>query len=188
MPTSSNSVNEQLIRVADDLWKNPVQDLSLEQLQQTLEDFQAQVLVLQSFDLAEQSLRKNERLPKKLIERVKNFLGFVYGKYSPQSNDKRIRLQELESYAIIFCGLSYHITDIHRLSPKQFDFVVQHIAGFINTRGLIRHLYRSDIENNVGHKLNPHDKKLFHQFLQGLFVCHTWSKAEQASIHWLETA
>lgn len=139
---------------------------ALKQLQQTLKDFQEQVLVLQSFDVAEQSLREDGRLPRKLIERVKNFLKFVYGENFPQSSEKRIRLQELESYAIVFCGLSYHITDIHKLSPKQFEFVVQHITGFINTRGLIRHLYRSDIENNVGHKLNPHDKKLFQKFLE----------------------
>jgi hypothetical protein len=67
-----------------------------------------------------------------------------------------------------FFGLSDTIKDVIELSASQFDFLVEHVADFVERQKLSHYLCRDDIGKAINGKVDPEDDDLYKEFLKGM--------------------
>jgi hypothetical protein len=62
--------------------------------------------------------------------------------------------------------LSYKIKTLVELPVAQFDFLVENVSVYVESRELSQRLYRDDIEKAVYAKFDPEDEDLFKDLLK----------------------
>ena len=77
-----------------------------------------------------------------------------------------MRLRKLDWSALKFLGLSYKIKNLVELPAVQFDFLVENVSAYVESRKLSQHLYRDDIDKAVYAKFDAEDEDLFKDFLK----------------------
>lgn len=75
------------------------------------------------------------------------------------------RLQKLDCSSLKFCGLSYTVREIIELPTTMFDFLVDNVADYVQSKQLSLLLCRDDINKVVLGDFDPEDEELFKCFV-----------------------
>ena len=166
MSSYQQQFDHPFIKISEDIQTN---DQALDRILEQLARLQGQATIQRTLVSTAQILSshpKNSALPNQLATRVKHIIKFVYEK--PSRNEARsVHLRKLECNALKFCGLAYTIRNLLRLPELQFEYLVEYVAEFVNSRGLVQHLYRSDINKIIDQEIVAEDEQLFREFLTG---------------------
>jgi hypothetical protein len=167
LSSSNLSIN---IKISEDIQTND--DQGLDGILEQLARLRAQATVQKTLVSAAQILNSHPSkgaLPNQLATRVKHIIKFSYE--GPFRNKERSeRLQNLECNALKFCGLAYTIRQLLELSELQFEYLLEYVAGFVRSRKLVQHLYRSDINRALDLEIAAENERLFRDFLTGGFT------------------
>jgi hypothetical protein len=94
---------------------------------------------LQSYILAESGdaagTTKRRGPPEQPSHHNKHFIKFVFAK-TVRGDDRPTRLRKLGCSALKFFGLSDTTKDVIELSASRFDFLVEHVADFVERQKL----------------------------------------------------
>lgn len=169
MPCQTQQFDHQLTQLSEAIQKHG--DRALDGILERLTRLQAQATVQRALVSAAEILcsqPKDNALPNQQATRVKHLLRFVF-ESSPRNEERSARLRKLECNALKFCGLTYTIRNLLALTESQFDFLLDYVADFVQSRCLVRYLYRSDINKALDIDLDAasENEQLFREFLYG---------------------
>ncbi|KUL81318.1 hypothetical protein ZTR_09580 [Talaromyces verruculosus] len=156
-----------VFKFRDDVWRLDITEIDVQNLLDSVSRLQTQLEVQGVLSTTETLLRSHpsdKALPSHQATRIKHFLKFVFEKISAESS-RNMQLRNLDCSSLKLCGLSYTVREIVELPSRTFDFLVQHVSDFVQSRGLSLLLCRDDINKVVLGDFDPQDDELFKKFL-----------------------
>lgn len=161
--------------VMRDIWHLNSPDIDLTKLLSVVSSLRTQLevqIVLQSTDRLLHESPSDKALPNQLATRIKHLMKFVFESNSREKR-RQERLQKLDCSSLKFCGLSYTVREIIELPTPTFDFLVDNIADYVQSKQLQPLLCRDDINKVILGDFDPEDEALFKCFVTCMLTFNT---------------
>lgn len=167
---SLETVQRNLNKVRQDLWKADIPEVGLEAILKELLSLKAQVAVQKTLQATATLLREHpstKALPKQQATKVRHFIRFVFRRDSGEGSRQK-QLRAFDCDTLKFLGLSYSTQDIIKMDATEFGVLLEYGSGFLDHCNISCLLYRPDVDKAVDAEFKNADQNgSYDEFLQG---------------------
>lgn len=167
---SLKTIQRNLNKVGQDLWKADIPEVELEEIFKELLSLKAQVAVQRTLQATATLLREHpstKALPKQQATKVKHFIRFVFRRDSGEGSRQK-QLRAFDCDTLKFLGLSYSTQDIIKMDATEFEVLLKYGSRFLGYCNIGCLLYRPDVDKAVDAEFKDADNGSYDEFLQGI--------------------